>query len=67
MNLQGKASRGRSAMKNQNNRGPLGYFIQLAKEMADECERKCGKGKRGIRCRKQVKKCKDNTSVKTNS
>ena len=48
------------------NRGPLSYFIEQAKKLAKECERKCSRGRRGTRCRKRVKKCKDEASIKVN-
>ena len=54
------------ANENQQHRGPLGHFILLAQQMAKECDRKCSRGRRGSRCRKRVKKCKDEASVKAN-
>jgi len=63
-------SRGRSIRRpcaqNQQSRGPLSYFVNSAQQLAKKCDRKCTKGRRGIRCRKRVKKCKDEAHVKAN-
>ena len=59
MSLQRNIVRGRSFNITQTGRGPMGYFINLAQQVADKCDKNCGRGGRGKRCRKKVRRCEE--------